>query len=504
MNRAAFGDCSLLQRLLRRRRERSPPRSQPLHYGGTIYASECDCLACSVLQAFPGTCIWQGEEGDHTAVAMGHDGSKVPAGDPSRSTQPRLGDAVHVVSDAMQPRPDARAQGENTANEQAQVHHRLSVPMETPMDAISQLSAIAASSWSAASSAGLGPDREKSAPAQARYEQSCAAVVSSGEHAGAPRGEGAGVAGTHEERSICFHLLHGRAYTRHTFGSSIGEHYEDATAIRPEWEVTSRLSFRFGGKSYGYTDPVPCSGNAAECEIDVGVTLLANGGAKRKEGKTAQCGTAQAEADAVAAASMRVAIAAAAPGQQRMMLQRALDKGKLVASERATVAEREMCMHLPQDELINAMEGGSGGVVQLLGSVRISLMVENDAVHRNADAAGRKHQRGKDAPKKQRWRKKGMQEGSDVHGMQHKEEPRETDDDRGYKGSRAKASSARKRTDESDAAALAPSKASGQGASTPKEQEKENRRPRRHRRTPLQVRWYHGRPQQPWRRLAMM
>ena len=141
----------------------------------------------------------------------------------------------------------------------------------------------------------------------------------------------------------------------------------------------------------------------------------------------------------------------------------------------------------------------------MLESVRISLMVENDAVHRNAEAVGRKHQRGKDAPKKQRWRKKGMQEGSDVHGMQHKEEPREADDDRGYKGSRAKASSARKRTDESDAAALAPSsKASGQGASTPKEQEKENRRPRRHRRTPLQVRWYHGRPQQPWRRLAMM
>ena len=40
-------------------------------------------------------------------------------------------------------------------------------------------------------------------------------------------------------------------------GASIGEHYEHATAVRPEWEVASRLSFRLGGRSYAYSDAVP-------------------------------------------------------------------------------------------------------------------------------------------------------------------------------------------------------------------------------------------------------
>ena len=154
-----------------------------------------------------------------------------------------------------------------------------------------------------------------------------------------------------------------------------------------------------------------------------------------------------------------------------MMLQRALDKRKLVVWEKATVAEREMCMHLPQDELINAIEGGNGGVDQLLESVRISLMVEDAAVHRNADAAGRKHQRGKDAPKKQSWRKKDMQEGSEVQGIQQKEVAPEADDDGSCKGSRAKASNARTRTGEADAAAPTPSKATGQGSSAPKDKQ---------------------------------
>ena len=105
---------------------------------------------------------------------------------------------------------------------------------------------------------------------------------------------------------------------------------------------------------------------------------------------------------------MRVALAAAAPSQQRMMLQRALDKGTFVAWERATVAEREMCMHLPQDELRNAIGDGDGGVDQLLESVRISLMVEDAAAHRNVEASGRKRPRGKDAARKQRWRRKAM------------------------------------------------------------------------------------------------
>jgi predicted Rossmann fold nucleotide-binding protein DprA/Smf involved in DNA uptake len=52
---------------------------------------------------------------------------------------------------------------------------------------------------------------------------------------------------------------------------------------------------------------------------------------------------------------MRIELAAAAPSMQRVMLQRALDKGKVAAWGRATVAERDMCMHLPQSELLDAL-----------------------------------------------------------------------------------------------------------------------------------------------------
>ena len=49
-----------------------------------------------------------------------------------------------------------------------------------------------------------------------------------------------------------------------------------------------------------------------------------------------------------------------------MMIQRALDKGRLAAWETASVEERDMCMHLPQSELIDALERGQEGVGQLL------------------------------------------------------------------------------------------------------------------------------------------
>ena len=41
--------------------------------------------------------------------------------------------------------------------------------------------------------------------------------------------------------------------------------------------------------------------------------------------------------------------------------------------------EREMCTELPQEELMNALEAGQEGIIQLLECVRVSLMVE-DAV----------------------------------------------------------------------------------------------------------------------------
>ena len=72
----------------------------------------------------------------------------------------------------------------------------------------------------------------------------------------------------------------------------------------------------------------------------------------------------------------RQAIAAAAPGQQRMMIQRAFGNGRFGAWEAASVEEREMCMHLPQGELVDALDSGQDGVKQLLECVRVSLMVE--------------------------------------------------------------------------------------------------------------------------------
>ena len=51
MVRAAFGDCTLLQRLLCSKRDRSPPRTQLLYCGGAIHAAVCDCPACSLHQA---------------------------------------------------------------------------------------------------------------------------------------------------------------------------------------------------------------------------------------------------------------------------------------------------------------------------------------------------------------------------------------------------------------------------------------------------------------------
>ena len=237
---------------------------------------------------------------------------------------------------------------------------------------------------------------------------------------GAAADDSTGVVRTPRRKRLCFHLLHGRAYAQYVRGASIGEHYEEATCVQPEWEVKCKLSFRIDGRSYGYTDPVPGSDDADEHELDVEVSLLAAGGAKRKDGRAAQSVPTQVEADAAAAASMRIALAAAAPSQQRMMLQRALDKGKFIAWERATVAERDMCMHLPQEELLNAMGSGDSGVDQFLESVRISLMVEEDAVRRDTEAPGRKHIRGKAAARKQSWRRKDMQEAPEEQRVQLK------------------------------------------------------------------------------------
>ena len=77
---------------------------------------------------------------------------------------------------------------------------------------------------------------------------------------------------------------------------------------------------------------------------------------KQTRGEQAQEGD-----SASAMGRMRVELAAAAPSMQRMMLQRALDKGKFTAWERARVAERDMCMHLPQSELLDALEDGNEG-----------------------------------------------------------------------------------------------------------------------------------------------
>ena len=58
-------------------------------------------------------------------------------------------------------------------------------------------------------------------------------------------------------KGVHVHLLHGVAHVQYMEGSSVGEHYEQATAVCPEWEVASRLRFRLGGKSYAYNDAMP-------------------------------------------------------------------------------------------------------------------------------------------------------------------------------------------------------------------------------------------------------
>ena len=88
---------------------------------------------------------------------------------------------------------------------------------------------------------------------------------------------------------------------------------------------------------------------------------------------------------------MRIELAAAAPSMQRMMLQRALDKGKFAAWERATVAERDMCMYLPQTELLDALDNGNNGVRQLLDNARISLMVGKAVAIRGERHKKRQH-----------------------------------------------------------------------------------------------------------------
>ena len=54
-----------------------------------------------------------------------------------------------------------------------------------------------------------------------------------------------------------YQLLHGTALVQYMAGAFMGEHYEQATAVRPEWEVASRLRFRMGGRNYAYNDAMP-------------------------------------------------------------------------------------------------------------------------------------------------------------------------------------------------------------------------------------------------------
>ena len=167
--------------------------------------------------------------------------------------------------------------------------------------------------------------------------------------------------------------------------------------MQPEWEVRCRLRFRLFGKDYGYEDQVPTWESGAMQIADVHTTLLGCGGARGKKQEREETHEKQARGrmheerpqlceHASATGIMRIELAAAAPSMQRMMLQRALDKGKFAAWERATEAERDMCMHLPQSELLDALDSGNSGVGQLLESVRISLMVEHAA---EAEEGGR-------------------------------------------------------------------------------------------------------------------
>ena len=54
----------------------------------------------------------------------------------------------------------------------------------------------------------------------------------------------------------------------------------------------------------------------------------------------------------------------------------ALHKGGIEAWEQASVEERGMCMHLPEEELTGACAAGENGVLLLLEHVRMSLKSE--------------------------------------------------------------------------------------------------------------------------------
>ena len=83
-----------------------------------------------------------------------------------------------------------------------------------------------------------------------------------GPSAPAPNGEDALRAGPSDANVECakavrFHLLHGTADARYRPGVQIGQHYEEATMIVPEYSARCRLRFRLLGKDYGYEDQVP-------------------------------------------------------------------------------------------------------------------------------------------------------------------------------------------------------------------------------------------------------
>ena len=142
MARAAFGDCSLLQRLLCSKRERSPQRPQMLHYGGTIHAAVCDCAACSLLHGFPGRCSWKEDEGG----AATQPGVEDAGGDATTPpSEPRAGEA------------EADAGAADTSAGAKLGTCRRESGIQDASDAILQPSAPAPASTGAASSAGLGP-----------------------------------------------------------------------------------------------------------------------------------------------------------------------------------------------------------------------------------------------------------------------------------------------------------------------------------------------------------
>ena len=102
--------------------------------------------------------------------------------------------------------------------------------------------------------------------------------------------------------------------------------------LLPEYEVRCRLRFRLFGKNYNYEDAVPEWESDTMQVADVHTTLLSCGGAKGRKQEHAMAPEKQTRGEqaqegdyASAMGRMRVELAAAAPSQQRMMLQRALD-----------------------------------------------------------------------------------------------------------------------------------------------------------------------------------